>query len=204
MESGGDYTTLSQGAFALGINNSGEIVGVNYVGNNEAEGFLYGNGIYTNLNDGLAGEGGTYSFAINNSGQVLGDYYDANDDVHGFIYNSNGTYTDITDPLAAESASGGGVSGTHAEAFNDAGQVVGYYFDASGGVHGFIYSAGTYTTLNDPSAENGTVAEGINDAGEVVGYYFDANGNAQVFTYSDGVYTDVNDPSIEGVVVFRL
>ena len=198
VESGGEYTTLSQGAYALGINNSGEIVGVNYVGNNDSEGFLYSNGIYTNLNDGLAGVGGTYSFAINNSGQVLGDYYDANDDVHGFIYNSNGTYTDITDPLAAESASGAGVSGTHAEAFNNAGQVVGYYVDASGGVHGFIYSAGGYTTLNDPSAVNGTVAVGINDTGKVVGYYFDANGNTQVFTYSGGVYTDVNDPSSEG------
>ncbi|MGA2893337.1 MAG: hypothetical protein ABSE22_10730 [Xanthobacteraceae bacterium] len=198
-ESGGEYTTLSQGAFALGINDSGEIVGVNYVGNNDSEGFLYNSGVYTNLNDGLAGQGGTYSFAINNSGQVLGDYYDANDDVHGFIYNiATQIFTDISDPSAAEAASGGGVSGTHAEGFNDAGQVVGYYVDASGVIHGFLYSAGAYTTLNDPTAVNGTVAEGINNGGEIVGYYFDANGNAQVFTYSNGVYTNVNDPSIDG------
>ncbi len=199
VESGGEYTTLSQGGFALGINNSGEIVGVNYVGNNDSEGFLYNNGVYTNLNDGLAGQEGTYSFAINNSDQVLGDYYDANDDVHGFIYNIiTQIFTDISDPSAAEVASGGGVHGTHAEGFNDAGQVVGYYVDASGAIHGFLYNAGTYTTLDDPAAVNGTVGEGINDAGEVVGYYLDAEGNTQVFTYSNGVYTDVNDPSIDG------
>ncbi len=166
------------------------------MGNNETEGFIDNAGTYTNLQDPNASvsNGGTYSFAINTSGQVLGDYYDTNDDVHAFIY--NGTYTDISDPAAAESASGGGLSGTHATAINSSGQVVGYYVDANGVPNGFLYSGGTYTTLDDPAGVNGTVAEGINDAGEVVGYYFDGNGNTQVFTYSNGVYTDLNDPSI--------
>jgi hypothetical protein len=43
-------------------------------------------------------------------------------------------------------------------------------------LHGFLYSGGTYTTLNDPLATNGTDVTGINDAGEIVGYYFDISG----------------------------
>ena len=164
---------------------------------NDTEGFIDTEGSFINLQDPNASASyGTYAFAINNAGQVLGDYFDANDDVHGFIY-ENGAFTDITDPRAAMSASGNGTSGTHAEAINNSGQVVGYYVDASGAVHGFLYSAGTYTALNDPSVTGGTVATGINDAGEVVGYYFVANGNPHVFTYGNGVYTDVNDSSID-------
>jgi PEP-CTERM motif len=53
---------------------------------------------------------------------------------------------------------------------NDAGQVVGYYFNDSGG-HGFFYDHGRYTTLDDPLADGGTYAFGINDAGAIVGYY---------------------------------
>jgi probable HAF family extracellular repeat protein len=199
----GTYTTLGPDGTPLGINDSGEIVGSFGGPSSGGQGFIYngtdGTG-YTTLQDPLASANyGSIAFAIDNSGQVLGAYYDGNDDVHGFVYNTNGTYTDITDPLAAENASGGGVYGTQPEAFNNAGEVVGYYVDASGGIHGFIYnpasSGNPYTTLDDPSAVNGTVALGINDAGEVVGYYFDGNGNTQVFTYSNGVYTDVNDPS---------
>jgi probable HAF family extracellular repeat protein len=204
IDSNGSYTTFNdplapQSTQGLGINNSGEVVGVVYVGNNDTEGFIYSDGNFTNLQDQNASPNyGTYAFAINNSGQVLGDYYDANDDVHGFIY-SNGTFTDITDPLAAEVASGGGTSGTHAEAINNSGQVVGYYVDASGAVHGFLYSGGSYTTLDDPSGVD-TVVEGINDAGEIVGYYWNSSGNSQIFTYSNGIYTDLNDSSNNGGV----
>jgi probable HAF family extracellular repeat protein len=201
VDNGGTYTTFNaplapESTFGLGINNSGGIVGVVFIGTNQYEGFIDNNGTYTDLQDPSAAVNyGTYSFAINTSGQVLGDYYDVNDDVHGFTY-SNGTYTDISDPLAAESASGGGVSGTHAMAINTSGQVVGYYVDANGQTHGFIYSGGSYTTLDDPSAVGGgTVADGINDAGEIVGYYYDANGNSHIFTYDNGVYSNVNDPS---------
>jgi probable HAF family extracellular repeat protein len=60
---------------------------------------------------------------------------------------------------------------------NDAGQIVGYYFDdASGHQHGFLYSGGIYITLDDPSATNGTFAQGINNAGQIVGYYSNATG----------------------------
>ena len=58
---------------------------------------------------------------------------------------------------------------------NDLGQIVGYYDDASGH-HGFLYSGGIYTTIDDPLATGGTVATSINDLGQIVGYYDDASG----------------------------
>ena len=42
---------------------------------------------------------------------------------HGYLYNG-GTYTAIDDPL--------GTNGTYAQGINDAGEIVGYYYDASG------------------------------------------------------------------------
>jgi probable HAF family extracellular repeat protein/VCBS repeat-containing protein len=76
-------------------------------------------------------------------------------------------YISLNDPLATD--------GTYAEGINDLGQVVGYYFDNSG-LHGFLYSGGSYTTINDPLATQGTVATGINNKGEIVGDYFDGSG----------------------------
>ena len=47
--------------------------------------------------------------------------------------------------------------------------------------HGFLYSGGTYTTIDDPLATNGTVATGINNSGQIVGYYTDSNGTRHGF-----------------------
>jgi probable HAF family extracellular repeat protein len=93
------------------------------------------------------------------------------------------TYTTIDDP-----------SGRNTLAFgiNDAGQVVGEY--VSNGIHGFLYSGGTYTTLDDPSSSNVTEAFGINDTGQIVGTYQDAGFRNHGFLYSGGTYTTVDDP----------
>src|SRR5262249_52992740 len=44
----------------------------------------------------------------------------------------------------------------------------------SGTGHGFLLSGGTYTTLDDPSANNGTSAFGINNAGQIAGTFVNA------------------------------
>jgi probable HAF family extracellular repeat protein len=78
-------------------------------------------------------------------------------------------YSTLDDPLATD--------GTDAFGINAAGQIVGQYQSASG-THGFLYSGGTYTTLDDPSAINGTTkAFGINNMGQVVGWYRDNAGS---------------------------
>ena len=96
-----------------------------------------------------------------------GGYSDATNHEHGFLY-SGGTFTTLA--LSAD---------TLAYGINDAGQIVGDYFDGSAS-HGFLYSGGTFTTLDDPSG-TGTSAHGINAAGQIVGTYLDANGRNQGF-----------------------
>src|SRR5437763_11672482 len=97
------------------------------------------------------------------------------------------TYTTLDDPSANNN--------TQAFGINASGQIVGQYTDASNHTHGFLYSNGTYTTLDDPSASatGGTFALGINDLGQIVGVYGDASGG-HGFLYSNGNYTTLNDP----------
>ena len=75
---------------------------------------------------------------------------------------------------------GTGTLGTKALSINDQGQIVGLYQDASNVIHGFLYSGGTYTTL-DPAGSAGTLANGINNAGQVVGFYLDAQAHGHGF-----------------------
>ena len=106
------------------------------------------------------------------------------------------TFTTLNDPSA--------VNGTYATGVNGSGQIVGYYVDAGGGDHGFIYSNGIYTTLvgtefltsagEAPQRVSGTVSivpEGINNSGEIVGYipavnFFDEGLPFEAFTYQYG------------------
>ena len=43
-------------------------------------------------------------------------------------------------------------------------------------MHGFFYSGGTFSTLDDPLGTGGTFANGINNAGQIVGEYNDSQG----------------------------
>ncbi len=94
------------------------------------------------------------------------------------------TYFNVDYPLA--------IGDTFAQGINDTGQIVGWY-----GGGGFLYSGGTYTTLNDPSVTGThTFAYGINDASQIVGYYGGGdNGGYHGFLYSGGVYTNIDNPS---------
>jgi hypothetical protein len=50
----------------------------------------------------------------------------------------------------------------------------------SSGSHGFLYSGGTYTTIDDPLGFGGTVVTGVNDAGQIAGLYYDSSNFDQV------------------------
>jgi probable HAF family extracellular repeat protein len=96
------------------------------------------------------------------------------------------TYIDIDDPNAAPN----NAYSTVPLGINNAGQIVGYYSDAMGFTHGFVYSNGTYTTLDDPLGVGTTRALGINDFGQIVGSY----GGRHGFLYSGGTYTTIDYP----------
>jgi hypothetical protein len=87
-------------------------------------------------------------------------------------------FTTLNDPSAA--------FGTFATGINKYGQIVGYYVDASGRKDGFIYSAGSYTQLIDPSSGvTDIVPLSINDSGQISGYEVQ-NGVTQGFVYNGG------------------
>src|SRR5262249_34291384 len=106
-----------------------------------------------------------------------------------------GQYTTLDDP----NAGAGFEQGTEAGGINDAGQIVGKYFDANFVNHGFLLSAGQYTTLDDPNAGTGpgqgTLAPGINSRGQIVGFYADASTVPHGFLPDDGQYTTLDDPN---------
>src|SRR5207302_8300111 len=52
-------------------------------------------------------------------------------------------------------------------------------YGANGVSHGFLYSGGIFTTIDDPPF--GTVLQGINDAGQIVGFTVAANGGTHGF-----------------------
>jgi probable HAF family extracellular repeat protein len=71
----------------------------------------------------------------------------------------------------------------------------------SDNVHGFVYSDGSYTTLDVPGATD-TTAFGINNLGQVVGWYNTPDssvpgGSSQYgFLYSNGTYTTLNHAAV--------
>src|SRR5438105_5274689 len=171
---------------SIGINNQGQVVGTarsqGSPGTFVSFGFVYSNGSYTSVaNSSILND-------INDLGQIVGTWGN-----QGYFY-SGGTSTPISDPLANP------FFGTTPTGINNAGQIVGTYFDSAHTIHGFLYdpSTGTYTTLDDPLGAGGTQATGINNAGQIVGYFTDVNGGVHGFIDSGGVFTTVDEPSATG------
>ena len=99
---------------------------------------------YQTLDDASAGNipnSGTYAFGINDGGTVVGYYYGG-----GFV-ESGGSYVNLDYP--------GTNIQTYPEGINKEGQIVGWYNDLSNN-HGFLFSNGSFTALNDPLSTGNT------------------------------------------------
>ena len=83
---------------------------------------------------------------------------------------------------------------SRANGINDAGQVVGSFAlnpEPLGPLdQGFLFDAGTFTTLNKPGAA-ATSPVAINNAGLIAGTYTDATGGPHGFTEAAGVFTEI-------------
>jgi probable HAF family extracellular repeat protein len=198
---------LSTGIFQpSGINNSGQIVGL-YGDANGAHGFLYSGTAFTTID--YPSSLGTFAAGINNKGQIVGTYWDQAAVSHGYIY-GNGTFTIIDAPMASGTPPACNVGGrmlpcyaTGALGLNDLGQVVGVYY-SGGMLHGFLYSNGSFTTLDDPLATNGgtgTIPAGINNGGRISGFY-NGGGTNHGFLYNNGSFTTIDDPASTGCCGF--
>jgi probable HAF family extracellular repeat protein len=146
---------------------------------------------WTNLPD-IPGYPMNFGQGINNSGVGTGEACTGNLAVSlncvGWTWD-RGAYSFFTDP-EGDPAQGG----TSPEAINNAGQVVGYFLDASGVPHGFLKNGDSFTTI-DPPAASFTLAYSINDRGDIVGFYGDTTGTPHGFVRgSDGQFTTFDVP----------
>jgi len=95
---------------------------------------------------------------------------------------SQGTYTQIDVPGAGTTACLG---------INQAGDVVGVYYDAAV-PHGFLLSGGVFTAIDYPGASS-TAAQGINDVGQIVGQYTGAIDGGFIYEQTQ-TYTNIYHP----------
>ena len=104
---------------------------------------------------------------MNDSGVVAGSYQNTTlmSLPHGFVGNPNvaGGLVSFDPP---------GSVGTYVRGINASGWVSGFFSDASGYRHGFLYIGGKSLTIDFPGAEH-TFGEGITPQGAVVGTYID-------------------------------
>lgn len=153
-------------------------------GNGGASGFLYSNGVMTDLGR-LPGGIGSSAAAINSSGQVVG-FADTSNGNRAFLY-SAGIMTDLgVLPVAGGTAS-------LATAINNSGQVAGQV-DTSNGSRAFLYSGGIMTDMGTLPGIGlaASSANSINNSGQVVGNSTNSNGS-RAFLYSGGIMTDLNN-----------
>lgn len=173
--------------WAYGINSDGGIVG--FFSLDGYHGYLMKDGRFTVLDAPWAVRN-TMAFGINDEGQVVGRAGNS-----GFLL-SDGTYQRIDVP-------GAGPSGTYAQAINNAGQIVGWYYGSDGQQHGFLLDAGVYSPIDVTLAgASNTVPTGINDKGEIVGYYtqfYVPYGNQTTgFLLRNGTYSALDIPGSRG------
>jgi probable HAF family extracellular repeat protein len=88
--------------------------------------------------------------------------------------------------------------GTQPNAINNSGEIVGFYFDASGVRHSYLQIGSQYTTIDPPNESTvnpSSLATGINAEGQIVGGYHGTDGGRNHgYLLSGGQYTPIDDP----------
>ena len=155
-------SVFPSGTEALGINDSGEVVGTGYISDSNFHAFLYSGGKMTDL--GPRGAVQASAIAINNSGQIIGGYYLTSGAVGEFLI-TNGKMTTLPVPTGSYAVS--------AFAINDIGDIVGTMFFNSGAPpHAAKFISGAWTDLGGISGAAASRATGINLSGQVIGTSF--------------------------------
>jgi probable HAF family extracellular repeat protein len=167
---------------ALGLNDSGNVVGYSYQGD-DANGFLYkqADGSITDL--GSLGGHATVATAINQSNQIAGYSADSNGNVLAFVY---------TDKITSLGTLRGG-SNSEAFAINLSGQAVGDS-QASGDSHRPVLFAGDDVKdlgASTKDSETLKTAYGINLDGQIVGRYDTESGAVHALRFTDNRVTDL-------------
>jgi hypothetical protein len=185
--SAGKFTTInfpkSSGTQAIGINDSGDVVGLYVDSAGVQHGYVKKGTKYTSID--VSGDTTTEAWGINNKGQIAVFAINSAGGYDSFIYNGK-TFKKVSDPNA-------GTTGTIIRSVNNKGDAAGAYFDSSGSEVGFLLHGGTYYDVKDPNANNNTRPDGVNDKLEIVGRYTPTNG-------SNVGFKAITKPSADGIV----
>jgi hypothetical protein len=166
----------------LGINDKGEIAG--YFGSGTPatvhpnKGYTltpnYNQGDYHNEN--FPGSNQTQVTGLNNWGLTVGFWADPNGDNFGFA-EYHGHFEAIFDPNAPTPV-WGTPSVQQLLGVNDYGRAAGFYTDANGNNHGFVFdiAKGSFDAVNVAGFSSVT-ATGINNAGDVSGFVSNGGGS---------------------------
>jgi uncharacterized membrane protein len=218
------FTSFNCHCVALGINDSGEVVGTTGQVDGDPN-FLWTGSAFQTIS---VPQGWSYVTAngINDAGQIVGQYY-ADGTLNGFL-DSGGVFTTINFPGAADS---------EAEHIDNAANILGLFdeggstFTLSDGVYtqvtadwpfeldtrgandlgwivgttdnqGFLLVGSTLTVFDYPGASN-TVATGVDDFGDIVGYYVDATGR-HGFLDIGNTFTSITFPGASETDVYGV
>ena len=88
-------------------------------------------------------------------------------------------------------------------AINDKGQIAGHYSGQDKLVHGFIWTAGTFATI-DPPHSTDTVVTALNNEGDVAGTFRDGKKRVKSFIYRKNAYEIVEYPQKYDTVLTSL
>jgi len=143
----GTYTTIDYPGAAQtdisGINNLGTMVGYYIDTAGIYHGFIYQRGTFTPFNDPYAGTAagqGTEFYGLNDLGVVVGGYFDTSGLFHSFIY-AAGSFVPVNVPGNVTPPSEALVTSGPTD-INDAGVIVGMYYNSGGLENGFMLTPG--------------------------------------------------------------
>jgi hypothetical protein len=150
---------------ANGVNDKDEVVG-NYVDSSGAgHGFLLAGTKLTTLD--VPSTSGTVAWGINNHGLITAYGAGSPGFVSAYTKDEGKHWTSFSDPKA-------GSFGTVIHTPNNAGEIVGSYFDSNLGIHMTLFTGDKYYEYDDPQGID-TRGNGINDKVDIVGRYTRGN-----------------------------
>lgn len=116
---------------------------------------------------------------INKSGVFVGNYQNPSTLVDYAYQGRNAVYK------SGIKVKGITNTGAAARGIDNAGDIVGWYLDSNGVLHGFYMPFGqNAVTVDDPNGANTIGLEGINNKGKAVGMFTDSSGNRHGFEYN--------------------
>jgi len=185
-----ENVTDSQQTQVIGINNQGfKTDGFFVSAAGVTEGFTYYQGVYTPVN--FPGSAFNQLLSQNDHGQAAGYYSLSASGAPDtpYVYDEFGGIFEVINIPNSTNAQATGI--------NNSSEVVGFFVDATGAMHGWLLNQGFFTQLDDPNGKGNTAALGLNNKGQIVGSYVDTAGNTHgfVYTVSSKTWQTIDDPN---------